>query len=61
LNKLQQKQSQLILDPQYVLSKAKKKPRKIPLEERFEKDPSTSHSFTYSFLFSREKGKIFNL
>jgi len=38
LNKLQQKQTQLILYPQYVLLiKGEKKPRRIPLGEPFEK------------------------
>jgi len=46
---LQQKQTQLILHPQYVLSK-EKMPRRIPLGERLEKYPN-------SFSFSREKGK----
>jgi len=37
LNKLQQKQTQLILYPQYVMSK-EKKPRRIPLVESLEKN-----------------------
>jgi len=33
------------------------KPQRIPLGESLEKDPNISHSFAYSFFFSREKGK----
>jgi len=47
--KLQQKQTQLILYPQYVL----KKPRRIPFGESFEKDPNIT--------YSREYGKHVNL
>jgi len=46
VNKLQQKQTQLILYPQYVPSK-EKNPRRIPLGESLEKDPNISHSFAY--------------
>jgi len=53
LNKLQQKQTQLILCPQYVLSKEIKNPRRIPLGERLEKQQqiypihSPIHSFSH--------------
>ena len=47
LNKLQQKQTQLILYPQYVLSKEKNNNRRIPLGESFEKDPDIAYSYAY--------------
>ena len=58
---MQQKQTQLILYPQYVPSKEKQNPRRISLGESFEKDPNVAYLYTYTALEEPLKAIFDNL